>query len=369
MSTKEQLPSGLKTFYRGIKTPEHRKEFLELFYYIKRVSEDFDVTLSEVQLLDIFGIDTKKLPSKAEINKKLFEVAKAADIKERIIGDFNPVVVSSATSSFFNKSSTKDQLLRTLRNQQLLIQNYHQEIRTLVRQMYVTKEEIDKVEKIDTSDLFVREMNKIISSNRFEQIYFHTRNSTICALTKPVTLKHAEKEYSLGQFIIAFYCADKKFNVLPYRNNINAEGMMNHYHPHVFDSKDICWGNAGASYSELMNGQRIGDLFLIADMILHSYNQDSPVTEISRFNRNPVPVGRTTYNSNRMYEQPIHLQTIMDWFPDMKEDKMQFDSYAGKYINIHNFKYSWPEPVQETSSDDLDVIEITVTSETLQEVA
>lgn len=372
MSAKEQLPAGLKVFYRGIKTPELRKEFLETYYYIKKVSEDFDVKISEIELLSIFGIDTKTLPTKVEINKRLFEIAKTTAAKARIIADFDPAVVTSATQAFFNKNNSKDQLLRTLRGHQSQIQNYQTEIKNLVRTMFQTQAEIAQMEQIDTSDLFVREMNKIISSNRFEQIYFYTRNNSICALTKPVHLKYAEKEYALGQFIIAFNCNDKRFSVLPYKDNINAEGMTNHYHPHVFEAKDICWGNAGASYSELMSSQKIGDLFLIADMILHSYNYESPVNEISRYNRNPTPVDKTNFSGGRIYEQPLHLQTFMNWYPELKEDHIQFSSYRSKYIDIHNFQYAWPTPVV-PEVDEIEVLQsgdiFTVTSEMIQEVA
>lgn len=380
MSAKEQLPASLKVFYRGIKTPELRKDFLEMYYYIKKVSEDFDVKVSNIELLDIFGIDTKTLPTKAEINKRLFEIAKVASAKAKAIADFDPAVVTAATQAFFNKNSTKDQLLRTMRGYQNSIQTYQSEIKNLVRSMFQTQSEISQMEAIDTSDLFAREMNKIISSNRFEQIYFHTRKNNICVLTKPVTLKYAEKEYFLGQFIIAFNCNDKRFSVYPYKDNINAESMPNHYHPHVFEAKDICWGNAGASYSELMGSQKIGDLFLIADMILHSYNYESPVNEISRFARNPSPVSKDNMGT-RLDEMPLHLQTIMDWFPALEKDPFQFNNYLVKYVNIQNFSYAWPSAIvpessveeensfTETSSNEA---VFTVTSEpieTIQEVA
>lgn len=384
MFAKEQLPAGLKVSYRAIKTPEARKEFLAVYYYIKRVSEDFDVKVSEAELMDIFGIDPKTLPTKVEINKRLFEIAKSTAAKARAVADFDPTVVSSATAAFFNKNSTKDQLLRSLRGYQNSIQNYQSEIKNLVKSMFQTQSEIAQMEAINTSDLFVREMNKIISSNRFEQIYFYTQGPHICALSKPVTLKYAEKEYFLGQFVIAFNCTDKRFSVYPYKDNINAEGLANHYHPHIFEAKDICWGNAGASYSELMGAQKIGDLFLIADMILHSYNYESPINEINRFNRNPTPVGKTGLIGGRINEMPLHIQTLMDWFPALEKDSTQFSVYISRYINIHNFSYTWPSTilpeVPETPEPSVeeqvivlgptDILTVTLeTIETFQEVA
>lgn len=344
MSAKEQLPTSLKVFYRGIKTPTLRKDFIEIFYYIKKVSDDFDVSISDVEFMNIFGIDPERLPSKMEINKKLFEIAKTKEVKNRIVADFNPDVVDIATNSFFFQNNSRDLLLRSISETQTRIRDYYNEIKSSVKSMFNYQKELKQLDSLDSSDVFVREMNKIISSNKFEQVYFYMKPATICAVTSPVTLKYAEIDYNFGQYIIAFDCSQKNFNVYPYKNNITIENAKNRYHPHVFDSRNICWGNAGAAFSELISSLKIGDLFLIADMILHSYNHDSPVNVISDYGTDPQKLTKDIFTTSRerLADMPIHLQTIIDWYPRM--DDYVYESYKLKYRDIYNFKYErFPE--------------------------
>ena len=251
MSAKESLPDSVKLFYRGIKTPELRKTFLELYFYIRKMSEDFDVKITDYELLDIFGVNTRAFPTKSEINKKLFELAKKAN-EAKTVTDFPAEVVTAMVTSYFNKNTSKENLLKQIRNLGTEITNFQRSILLNTKEMLRLRNEVALFDNMDMSDIFVREMNKIISSNRFEEVYYYNRNGWLCAVTKPVHMRYNEISYSFGQYIIAFNCLEKRFNVFPHKNNILAEMGPNRYHPHVFDSREICWGNAGESYSDFL---------------------------------------------------------------------------------------------------------------------
>lgn len=363
MSAKEMLPAAIKLFYRGIKTPELRKSFLELYFYIRKMSEDFDVKITDLELLDIFGVNTREFPTRSEINKKLFELAKKAN-DAKTVNDFHPEVVKSMVSSYFNKNTSKDALLNSIRNLANDITNYHRHIMSNTKEIHRLRNEVALFENMDMSEIFVREMNKLISSNRFEQIYYFNRPGWLCVVTKPVHMRYNEISYSFGQYIIAFNCIEKRFQVFPYKNNILGDKLPNHYHPHVFESREICWGNASASYADLISQSKIGDLFLIADMIIHAYNPDSPVNTINYFNENRIcPVARE--NAGQIYDLPIHLQTLMDWHPELEKDPFIFNNYKARYIGILNFVAEFVKEKEETIED----VEAALQKETQQPVA
>lgn len=339
MSAKEQLPPSIKNYFRQIKLPDLRKTFLELYFYIKKVSDEFEISLSEAEVLDIFGVDTFKMPEKSDINKKLFEHAKvAATVRE--LGDFDNKIVEALTSSFFNKNQNKDSLLQNIRTHQNQISTYNDRIRNSLKSIVEWRKELANMDNIDNSAVFLREMNKIINSQKFEQIYFHTRGNWLCAVTKPVNIRFDEHDYSFGQYVIAFSPHEKNFIVLPHKNNILVDGADSRYHPHVFDQKNICWGNASATFSELMANQKIGDLFLIANMIIHAYNKDSPVNMIDDYKSRARAL--TVNNFRRYTDFPIHFELLLELNPSLENDETLFKAYGEKYVNVHNFHYETP---------------------------
>jgi len=349
--SKQELPTSLKIYLRAIRTPDKRKEFLELYHYIQHLAGDFDVTVSEADILEMFGMDNATFPSKIDINKRLFKLAQTDTVK-KAAADFDIAIINSMCTNYFSNAGNKEQLQRSIRNSQTSINRCNDDIRSYVTAIIDAKRQLVSMETSDHTDTFLREINKIISSNKFEQIYYYLPTHTLCAVTKPVNIRYGEVDYSLGQYVIAFTSYDKRFHVYPHKNNIIAEGVGQRIHPHVFESREICWGNASATYAELMSSQKIGELFLIANMILHAYNRDSPVNPIETFkNDKTCPVTRNTILYVTDY--PVHTQFLIDLYPELKTDKLLLSTYVARIKNVHNFSYKLTDdPVQEITPEE-----------------
>lgn len=356
MSAKEELPASIKTHLRTIRNPVDRKSFLELYHYIKNMAGDFDVTVSDAELLDILGLDPSTLPDKPSINKRLFQLAQIESSKKNV-GDFDPTVVRSLCETYFNNTASKDNLLRYIADANSQIRRQQDTIRSYITQILDYRKQLSLLESGDKTEVFVREMNKLVTSSKFEQIYWHTPSNNLCAVTKRVVIRHGEDIYDFGQYVIAFAAEEKQFYVYPHKDNILQGGNQNHYHPHVFSQRTICWGNANATYAELLTTQKIGDLFLIANMILHAYNPASPVIEISMF-KHPTTCKVTRHNIRYIHELPVHTQLIIDLYPEIKADPAMLATYVAKIKPIHNFSYTTVDAPAPRVEEDIFDIEI-----------
>lgn len=354
MSEKEKLPKLINSFYRQIKTPEDRKKFIELFNYTKNLANDFDITIEDHEYLSMFIIaGGSNFPEKSTINKKLFEIAKNNKVVDKSNHIYDKYVVDNLNKLFFNQGETLDSINRKILNCKGSIVDLHSSIRNETKKIILLNDELNRIKNSDYSSLFYREINKIVTSNKFEQIYYHSSSFSLCAVTTPVTITYDENIYSFGQYIISFNARHKEFIILPYKNNIIYDDRNFSIHPHVFEDKHICWGNASASYAELIADFKIGDLFLIANMILHAYNQDSPVIAIANFKN--ASKHTPTYNVSI----PFHIDYMLEANASIKNDSYVFKELKNKYYNIHNFSIECEVKSQVISNEISDLLEDT----------
>ncbi len=332
-----KIPKYLVQFYIKIKTPAKRKSFIETYNYIKFLSSNFKVPVSESFLVSL--ISNNEFIDKDTINSKIFEYIKN---EKEIVSNINQNIDITKLSSIFDNidvSNQIDAIQRTIISLSDNIKNYTISIEDFSRQIINLNVQKNNL-KNDTKRCIIETIEKSIISNKFSKIYFNKSNSSLFFVQKNDCIL---ENINFGRYAISWKIMTNDFSVHPYKNNVTNGNSI---HPHIFFDSRICWGNAAAAFSDNVSKLKFSEIVFIADQILNNWNPQSPVVNI---NSSWEPVSTSTYRfrTNKYVTEQYYIE--------FQNTHASFSKKEWK--NALNIEEIWEMPVsEEYSTDSIDEI-------------
>lgn len=275
----EKIPNYLVKSYTKNKSPQDRKEFLATYNYIKYLTSNFYIQLSQNEILSF--IENDKWIDKSSINEYIIN---AFSSKPKFDVDVNSDNIERVFKE--NKNGVKIANLKSdieLKKRQ--IADKISQIDSLNQSIVILRKNIEIAES-ETGDFLSKIIINIVKSSRFDHIYYCTLNRRLFFVQKNnCILEEDGVKYDFGKYAIAWSPMTSIFEIYPYEDNMTSSQYI---HPHVFENFTVCWGNAAASISELTSNQSFDKIILIIDQILNNWNPGSPVRHITFYHWNKI---------------------------------------------------------------------------------
>ena len=285
---KKDLPKPLQKQYSALAEAD-RKPFLEMYSYITHMAASLEVSVSEEDLLKFLKLG--KFTTKQEVNKFLFDKVdqlkkeKPTPIQSGDLVPFDEKLVKEFNEKAF-LNTRKQQIERDLTNFNSQMDSWQRSMTSTALKIAALKKESSSLTN-DTSVVvkIFNDFNKIAASPDFENVYFDPDTMMFHAVTKQnAMLKESDAyptEFNFGKFDIVFGFSSGHLKVVPFKDNLSSTD--NFCHPHVYKPGHVCYGTATAAIAECMKTYDMLNIYNIVNLIIHNYNNQSPIRSISNF--------------------------------------------------------------------------------------
>lgn len=322
-----QLPVIILPLYNAIKDPDGRKLFLDSFSYLNEMCESLEIPINSIDFNSLLGENGNFL-SRREINKILIAIVEKAPVDQTgkiVLEKKNILGITPAIISRFNKETAErgpaanikrniDQMINNIRS-------YTRQIEGWGRNLFEERARYKTL--VNAGGCFekmIEEFDIIIKSGEFSDFYFDSGTGYFHAVTaKDCVLEHNSIKMNFGKFNCTYDINSSSLHFTPYKDNISWDRRM--IHPHIFDHGGMCYGTATAAIAGFLEEMKLSKIFSIANMILHSYNEESPVTPIDLFVNESIPMTTellVRHFTDYVMHQTCHKNIKPTLFPKLK---------------------------------------------------
>lgn len=274
-------------------TDEQIQSNLSILNYIETLASQTGKNISSWDIKTLFSDPSNKKQSlelikdKNEINKIFFKQAESIKspkaeielISKRISVDLeklNLVKDNVRIKSFESR----------IKDYESDIANYYNLINTHMLRIFELKTEIEKICRVNPNEMITNEISEVLLLGFYEYkdfkdgvLYLTTKNNIINTLINKIA--GINLRVNLGKVEVRLDLKNMSVKVYPFEDNIMVDGIQ--FHPHVWQSREVCWGNAGTTIGKLKSTREIKKIFEILTVILTQYNPSSPVTSLATF--------------------------------------------------------------------------------------
>jgi len=285
MNLREVIRSGYKVFNRM--SEEKRKAHILAVQYIELLATQTNTRMEPWNLLDVFGVGrgNEIVTDKKEINKRFFakleEIktktpAEAFALEQRIIEQMDTLTRETTNREIANIKRDRDAAItRAVSRLSALNADLENAHAFEVRIMALERRESTVPQQIA----------QVVQENFWE---FHQLNGpNLDLVTKSdIILTHKNPAASLdlrvnmGRFKVSINLQTFALKVFGHENNLD---VSTYFHPHVYVTGDVCWGNAAGTIGEKLPKGELKDVLNILASVLSNYNDRNPYRPLAEF--------------------------------------------------------------------------------------
>ena len=262
--------------------------------YIIQLAALTNTNISEWDIFELFTAGQGKiLVDKKEINKRFFErkseaVAAATASANRTVKKFTAMPELAAKLEEFSAVYLKNQernIKRQLDDWTENVKRCFAQTEQSARELAKFRAMYDGLRTTSPADVMKKELAEVLAEGSWTNpvfyencLYLNTKNNVSISCTNKAA--GIDIRVDCGQLAVKIDLGNLYMRVIPYKNNLDAQGF---YHPHVNREGGICWGDAGNQVSDWMGQGRIGEMLKILYSLLFNYNERNPYIAIQHF--------------------------------------------------------------------------------------
>ena len=250
--------------------------------YILLTAAQLNLSRSDYNIADMAQM------TKPEINKFLMQVLKNKNkSSEEIL-----VNSKDAITALFDWSMSQEAI--NLKNRISRAQSAHtasmQEAQNKLREAIEARLEYNAKTGDNTQGLkLFEQINKIVSGGFYKFTGVTGGGATVKKLnfeTGDVLCSYRNATHGIdyglhmGRYKIEYTPTNGRIRVYGLADNLKSHDYI---HPHISSSNEVCWGNAGYIFNKLVHEQNIADVMNALQVILTTYNPESPYRELHEF--------------------------------------------------------------------------------------